>query len=176
MDAILNNIRKKFKITDVIQQRDDLVFVGIDREQAVSLVTYLRDHERFSHFVLLAAVDWIEKGSFQLTYILHNHDIKRDLGISTLIPREGPVMESAHHLWEQVATYQRELYEMFGIEFPGSPGLTEQFLLEGWDDVPPMRREFDTMKYSEETYFPRPGRKTNKPKEYMRKKLYPDDE
>jgi NADH-quinone oxidoreductase subunit C len=39
-----------------------------------------------------------------------------------------------------------------------------------------MRREFDTKKYSEETYFPRPGRKTNDPAEHMKKKLYPDEE
>jgi NADH-quinone oxidoreductase subunit C len=49
-------------------------------------------------------------------------------------------------------------------------------MLEGWDDIPPMRREFDTKKYSEETYFPRPGRETKDPAEHMKKKLYPDEE
>jgi len=38
-----------------------------------------------------------------------------------------------------------------------------------------MRRDFDTKKYSEETYFPRPGRKTHDPKTYMKEKLYPND-
>ena len=36
-------------------------------------------------------------------------------------------------------------------------------------------RDFDTKKYAEETFFPRPGRKTNDPKEHMKKKLYPDE-
>jgi hypothetical protein len=36
-----------------------------------------------------------------------------------------------------------------------------------------MRREFDTKKYSEETFFARPGRSTNDPEDTMRKKLYP---
>jgi NADH-quinone oxidoreductase subunit C len=92
-----------------------------------------------------------------------------------MIPRDNPVMESAHKLWEQVATYQRELKEMFGIEFPDSPRLNEPFILEGWNEIPPYRRDFDTKKYSTETYFPRIGRGTNDPEEYMKSKLYPND-
>lgn len=175
MDNIINSLNSRFNISDTFQQREDLLFVTVEKEQAVQLVTFLRDFESFSHFVLLTAVDWIEKGKFQLTYILHNHNINKDIGVKTLIERENPIMDSAHHLWEHVATYQRELYEMFGIEFPNSPRLKEQFLLEGWDNVPPMRREFDTKKYSEDTYFPRPGRKTNDPTEHMKKKLYPNE-
>ncbi|WP_416208189.1 NADH-quinone oxidoreductase subunit C [Halomonas sp.] len=34
---------------------------------------------------------------------------------------------------------QRELKEMFGIDFPGSPRVDEPFVLESWDDIPPMR-------------------------------------
>jgi NADH-quinone oxidoreductase subunit C len=74
-----------------------------------------------------------------------------------------------------VATYQRELKEMFGIDFQGSPRVNEAFILEGWDNIPPMRRDFDTKKYSEETYFPREGRGTNDPSEYMKQKLYPNE-
>jgi NADH-quinone oxidoreductase subunit C len=83
-------------------------------------------------------------------------------------------MTSIHHLWQQAKIYQRELREMFGIDFPGSPGLHENFALEGWEDIPPMRRDFDTKEYSEKTYFPRPGRQTHDPREYMKQKLYPD--
>jgi len=38
-----------------------------------------------------------------------------------------------------------------------------------------MRREFDTLKYAEETYFPRPGRETHDPATYMKQKLYPNE-
>jgi NADH-quinone oxidoreductase subunit C len=63
---------------------------------------------------------------------------------------------------------------MFGIDFPGSPGVDESFILEGWQEIPPMRKDFDTAAYSEKTFFPREGRKTDDPKEYMKEKLYPD--
>jgi NADH-quinone oxidoreductase subunit C len=175
MQAIIQNIQTHFNITEIKKQRKNLFFLSIQKEQVISVMAYLRDQEGFSHFVLLTAVDWIEEGEFQLTYILNNPRKKVDLGIRTRIGRENAEMESAHHLWEQVATYQRELKEMYGIDFPGSPRVGEEFFLEGWDDIPPMRREFDSLKYSEETYFPRPGSNRYDPREYMKQKLYRDD-
>ncbi len=175
MNTTIKNIQSHFKIKDITEQRDDLTFLSVQKEQAVPLVTHLRDYEGFSYFIMLSVVDWIEEGEFQLTYLLNNPKKKMDIGVRTRIDRENASMESAHHLWEHVATFQRELKEMYGIDFPGSPGVDEEFILEGWDDIPPMRREFDTKKYSEETYFPRPGSKSYDPREYMKNKLYSDD-
>jgi len=172
---LIDNLKKRFDISEVKEQRKNLTFLTTEEDQVVPLLMHLRDQEGFSHFVLLTAVDWIEEGVFQLTYILNHPEKKRDLGIRAYIGRENATMESAHHLWEQVGTYQRELKEMFGIDFPGSPRVDEEFFLEGWDDIPPMRREFDSKQYSEDTYFPRPGSKSLDPREHMKQKLYRDD-
>jgi len=171
----IKNIKKHFKLLQKEEQRENLTFVTVKKEQAVPLVTHLRDYEGFSGFIMLSVVDWIEEGEFQLTYLLNHPEKKVDIGVRTRIDREDATMESAHHLWEHVATFQRELKEMYGIDFPGSPRVDEEFILEGWDDTPPMRREFDSKKYSEETYFPRPGSKSYDPREYMKQKLYSDD-
>ncbi|MFO8086187.1 MAG: NADH-quinone oxidoreductase subunit C [Bacteroidales bacterium] len=174
IDKLLASLTTRFSLSDITEQREDLVFVTVRKEQLVSVLTHLRDTEGFSHFVLLSAVDWIEDNVFQLSYIVNHPQKHTDVVLRVLIDREDAVMESAHHLWKQIATYQRELFEMYGISFPGSPRVDEAFILEGWDDKPPMRRDFDTKKYSEETYFPRPGRETKDPKEHMKNKLYPD--
>ncbi|MCD6353987.1 MAG: NADH-quinone oxidoreductase subunit C [Prolixibacteraceae bacterium] len=175
MKKFIEDLGYKFVLSKVEYQRKNLTFVTVDKENTVQLLSYLRDYEGFKHFVLMTAVDWLEDGLFQITYILNNPEKKIDLAIRTKILREKAKMTTAHHLWNQVATYQRELKEMFGIDFPGSPRVNESFILEGWDNIPPMRRDFDTKKYAEETYFPRPGRSTNDPSEYMKQKLYPNE-
>ncbi|HPR58039.1 MAG TPA: NADH-quinone oxidoreductase subunit C [Bacteroidales bacterium] len=175
MKDLIEKLSKTFELKDVVFQRPDLSFVTVKKETVISLVTHLRDYEGFSHFVLLSCVDWIEDNLFQLTYFLNNPDQKYDLAIRCMIDRTEPTMTSAHHLWKQIATYQRELKEMYGIDFPGSPRLNENFILEGWDNIPPMRRDFDTKKYAEETFFPRERPKTNDPSKYMKSKLYPDE-
>lgn len=175
MKDIIQNIQNKFKISEITKQKEYQYFITAEKNETVQLVTYLKDIEKFSNLILLSCADWIENGKFQLTYILNHPDKKLDIGVRTFIDRENASMESIHHLWKHAPTFQRELKEMYGIDFPGSPRVDEPFLLEGWDNIPPMRRDFDTKKYSEETYFPRPGRSTNDPAEYMKKKLYPNE-
>ncbi len=175
MKALIERLEKKFRVTDPVMQRADETFFTVDKADAVALITHLREREGFTHLSFLTAVDWLEDGKFQLTYLLNNNAMKADVGVRVFLDRERPVMESVHHLWKQAATYQRELKEMFGIDFPGSPRIDEPFILEGWHDIPPYRRDFDTKKYSEETYFPRPGRTTHDPADYMKQKLYPEE-
>ena len=175
MKDLINKISQAFELKDVVYQRNDLTFATVAKENVISLVTHCRDYEGFSHFVMLSCVDWIEDGVFQLTYVLNNPEKKYDLSLRVMIDREQATMTSAHHLWKQVATYQRELKEMYGIDFPGSPRVDENFILEGWDDTPPMRRDFDTKQYSKDTFFPRERPETNDPKEYMKSKMFPKD-
>jgi NADH-quinone oxidoreductase subunit C len=174
MLALYNKLQHRYALGEIDVRRSDLVFITVPREHLTSLLLYLRDAEKFTHLVLLTAVDWIEQDQFQLTYLINNRETATDLGIRVMISRSEASMESIHHLWPTAATYQRELKEMFGIDFPGSPRIDEDFILEGWTDLPPYRRDFDTLKYSEETYRERPGRVTYDPADYMKQQLFPE--
>lgn len=174
MKELYNEISQRYNLTYYKEQRPNLAFVTVDKRQLVGLLTQLRDVYGFSHLVMVTAVDWLEDNKMQVTYLLHNYYKHYDLGIKVMLDRELPVMETIHHLWEQARVYQRELHEMFGIDFPGSPGVEEPMILEGWQGPPVMRRDFDTMKYSLETYDHRPRQHTE-PEEYMKQKLYPED-
>lgn len=175
MEHLIGKIKNSFGVFDIEKRSDGQYFCSVEKPKALPLINHLKTFEGFKNLVLITAVDWIEEEKFQITYLLNDPESKKDLGIRTFINRDGESMDSIHSLWGHAATFQREMKEMFGIDFPGSPRVDESFLLEGWDDIPPMRREFDTKKYSEETYFPRPGRETNDPAAYMKQKLYPDE-
>ncbi len=172
MQALYDSLKQRFPLRDFMQQRDDLAFVTVESDRLHGLAHYLQQREGFTHLVLLTAVDWIEQGQFQLTYLLCNRQRRQDLGIRVRLPREAASMDSIHDLWPTAATYQRELREMFGIDFPGSPGVDEPFILEGWNDIPPYRRDFDTLKYARESFRDRPGRETHDPALHMKKALY----
>jgi len=174
MQDLRTRLSEHFELGDWTQQRGDLAFVTVTRERLRGVLHHLRENEGFTHLVLLTAVDWLEDGHFQLTYLLSNRTAAIDLGVRVMIPRDDAEMDSIHDLWPTAATYQRELREMFGIAFPGSPRVDEEFILEGWLGPPPYRRDFDTLKFSEEEFAERPGRITNDPTEYMKRKLYPE--
>ena len=174
MQELYAKLKNHYKLGDLIQQRRNLVFFDVPKDQLFALLQQLRDREGFSHLVLMTAVDWLEDGQFQLTYLLHNYRLSCDLGLRVRIPRENASMYSIHEIWPTAATYQRELREMFGIDFPDSPGVYDDFILEGWQDAPPYRRDFDTLEYSEKNYKDRPGRETHDPTAYMKQQLYSD--
>lgn len=173
MKQLHTTLSALFPMGELTQQRPNLAFVTVPKEHLRAVILHLRDVEGFSHLVLLTAVDWLEEGQFQLTYLINHRGRCLDIGLRVLLPRDAAVMDSIHDVWPTAATYQRELREMFGIDFPGSPRLHEEFILEGWHDIPPYRRDFDTKKYAEENYSQRPGRETHDPAAHMKQQLYP---
>lgn len=167
-------LTEHFELGEWTQQRDDLAFVTVTRERLRGVLHHLRENEGFTHLVLLTAVDWIENAHFQLTYLLSNRTAAYDVGVRVVIARDKAEMDTVHDLWPTAATYQRELREMFGIGFPGSPRVDEEFILEGWVGPPPYRRDFDTLAFSKEEFAERPGRESKDPTEHMKQKLYPN--
>jgi NADH-quinone oxidoreductase subunit C len=172
MDEMIERVKLKFGAKDVRRQRNALVFFSVEKKDLESCVLYMKEFEGYGNLTMISAVDWIEKDLFGLTYHLHNYENRTDVGIRTFIDRKEPVMVSINNLWAGARVFERELKEMFGIDFPGCPRIDEPFALEGWDSLPPMRRDFDTKKYSQETFFPRPGRHTTDNVAQMEKKLY----
>jgi NADH-quinone oxidoreductase subunit C len=173
MEETLRELQTRFAATDAARRREDLAFVSVPRERAVAAVTWLRDTAGFGHLVMISAVDRIERGVFEIVYLLHSHGRRADIGLRVEIDRARASMESIHHLWAAAQVYQRELREMYGIDFPGSPRVEEPMILEGWDDIPPMRRDFDTRAYAERTFYPREGRATEDPVDALERRVYP---
>ena len=174
MKNLYARMKQHFPLGEFHEQRPDLAFVTVERVRLRPLLRFLRDAEGFTHLVLLTAVDWIEDDVFQITYLLNNRATAQELGLRLKIDRKVASMDTIHDLWPTAATYQRELYEMFGIDFPGSPRVDEEFILEGWTGMPPYRRDFDTKKFAEEAFAERGGRETHDPRAHMKQKLYPD--
>lgn len=173
MKELYSRLKALYPLGELTEQREDLAFVTVPAAHLRDTIQHLRDKEGFTHLVLLTAVDWLEEGHFQLTYLLNNRALACDIGLRVMIDRNAATMESIHEIWPTAATYQRELREMFGIDFPGSPRIEEEFILEGWNDIPPYRRDFDTLKYAQESYAERPGRVTHDPETHMRLQMYP---
>jgi len=142
-------------------KRERRVEVSVSKKLIPSVLSYVKDQLSFTHMSHMSCVDWLEDEHFELIYILWSPDFKIQLLVKTLINRENPSIENVDMIWGQLNTYQREIREMFGIEFTGMIG-KEEFILEDWDDMPPMRRDFDTAEFIKEAYFSRPGREDAK--------------
>ena len=157
LDALTNAFEK----VNGVVQRDKRVIVETEAETITGILLYAKERLEFNHFSHMSCVDWIENNQFEMIYILWSPKDKIQLTIKCMIDRENPVMQNIDYIWRQANTYEREIREMYGVEFEGLVGAKE-FILEDWEDMPPMRRDFDTKEYVGEHFFDRPGREDAK--------------
>jgi NADH-quinone oxidoreductase subunit C len=68
--------------------------------------------------------------------------------VRTRVDREHPSMDTILPIYPGCKYYEREAHEFFGIKFPGNPDYEKQLILEQWDDIPPLRKDFDPRAYS----------------------------
>ncbi len=124
--------------------------VKVPRERVAEVLSYLKT-AGFKTFIHLACVDWIEENEFELVYNVESYEEKTQALLKVRIPRNKPVMESMMTIWELCKVYEREIHEFFGIEFTGNPEL-KPFFLYNWLDIPPLRKDFDTLAFSKEFF------------------------
>jgi NADH-quinone oxidoreductase subunit C len=157
---ILETIKTAFKVEGKVV-REKRVEITAHKQLISSILLFAKNQHNYIHLNHITCVDWIEDGEFEINYIIWSPTTKNTLIIKTRISRENAQMENIDNIWDQANTYEREMREMYGIEFPGLIG-EHEFILEDWDEMPPMRRDFDTLEYATKTFYQRPGREDAK--------------
>lgn len=116
-------------------------FIVCQPEAAVSIVEYLKLEAEFDYLVDLTAVDWPKRADrFDLVYILYSFPRNERVRVKTFIP-EGyrPATVTGVHLTAN--WLEREVFDMFGIEFAGHPDLRRILLPEDWKGHP-LRKDY----------------------------------
>ena len=155
---IIQRIKEHFK--DAVENNGfdyNRVDFTVDKGTVPAILFYLKDEMGYKHLSHITCVDWLEENEFELIFIVWSPEDKIKVFVRTRIDRENPVMDNIDMIWRQANTYERELREMYGIQFTGLVA-PDEFILEDWDGPPPMRRDFDTEEYAKDTFFERPGR------------------
>ncbi len=171
LETVLAEIKRQFHEVETRSIKADLVRVELKQDELLPLLGWLKGSTPFVQLTHITVVDWLEEGQFELIYLVTAPQLCRTLMISVRIDREKAQAESVYSLWLQAETYEQEINEMFGINFPGSPRQGVPFILEGWQDMPPMRRDFDTVAYTRKTHPERPGREHTDSRTYVGRKF-----
>ena len=157
---MFKEIKKRFATDNVEVKRNDLYKVGIKYSRLFELVHMLRDQYEYKTLNAITCTDWIEEGHFALTYMLTTLDRKHTFMIQTMVNRENTKIKTFSHEFKQAQIMERDLHEMYGIDFIGNENLKE-LSLENWVHTPPLRREFDTLEFVNNHLTFREGRDDN---------------
>lgn len=132
--------------------------LSITKDGIMSVLSFLKN-KGYDHLQIISCVDWIDDKQLELVYVLSAY-MKEDVPgeteqlnilLKTIIGRDDPKYITCIALFPVAEPYEREIHEMFGIDFLGHPRLTP-LLLERNYDIPPFRKDFDTKQYVDDVF------------------------
>ena len=121
--------------------------VGVPKESVVPVLTFLKE-EGYDYLQLISCVDWIDRGEFELVYLLSYYsedevggdEGKQEVLLNTTVPREQASAPTATGVFAIAEPHEREIHELYGIHFEGHPRLTPLFLEREYE-IPPFRKD-----------------------------------
>jgi NADH-quinone oxidoreductase subunit C len=116
-------------------------FIVCKAEAAVPLLEYLKLEADFDYMVDITAVDWPKRAErFDLVYILYSFARNERIRIKTYIP-DGYRPQTSVGVHLTANWLEREVFDMFGIEFAGHPDMRRILLPEEWQGYP-LRKDY----------------------------------
>jgi NADH-quinone oxidoreductase subunit C len=120
-------------------------FLVVKPDAVIPVLEYLKLEADFDYLVDVTAVDWPKRAErFDLVYILYSFSRNERIRVKTYIP-EGFKPETATGVHLTSNWLEREVYDMFGIEFAGHPDLRRILLPEEWQGFP-LRKDYSILK------------------------------
>ena len=116
-------------------------FIVAKPEAVVPILEYLKLEADFDYLVDITAVDWPKRPErFDLVYIVYSFPRNERVRIKTYIP-DGYQPETAVGVHLTANWLEREVFDMFGIEFAGHPDLRRILMPEEWQGYP-LRKDY----------------------------------
>jgi len=137
----------KIKIAELLPAAtfEDGEWLTINMEPAnwSSLANQLRHDEQlqFDYLFCVTCIDW--KTHLTMVYHLTSTTFRHNIVLKAKLDRNNPSIETAAHVWKTAEFHEREVYEMFGVDFINHPDLRLLILPNGWEGKNPMRKDFE---------------------------------
>lgn len=111
-------------------------FFVVKPDIAIPLIEHLRFEMDFDYLVDLTAVDYPDRPErFEVVYILYSFARNERIRVKTLIA-EGHQPPTATGVFLTADWMEREVFDMFGIEFTGHPNMKRLLLPDEWQGHP----------------------------------------
>jgi len=123
--------------------------VWINREQFVPTCLFLRDNPdlKFNLLSDVTCVDWYpSEPRFEVVYHLTSISRKTRLRLKVRLNGDDTKISSVISIWPSSNFFEREVFDLFGIEFEGHPFLRRIMMPEDWKGHP-LRKDYPVEGY-----------------------------
>lgn len=144
-ELIINKIKEKFpgSIIESSEFRGDLSIL-VKKDSLKKIALFLRDDEelKFNFCKDVTAIDWAKrKERYTVVYLLYSYTGKVELKLKVNLDESDLNCESLSSVWKSADWYERETFDMYGINFLNHPDLRRVYMPEEFEYYP-LRKDF----------------------------------
>jgi NADH-quinone oxidoreductase subunit C len=123
-------------------------FIVAKPGSAIPILEYLKLESDFDYLVDVTAVDWPKRAErFDVVYILYSFSRNERVRVKIFIA-DGYQPETAVGVHLTADWLEREVYDMFGIEFAGHPNMRRILMPDEWQGFP-LRKDYGILQQDE---------------------------
>jgi NADH-quinone oxidoreductase subunit C len=113
----------------------------VSAQSIVEVAQHLRDAAGFERLSAVTAVDWWPREPrFEILYFLHS--IKNNKRLRIVVrAKESDSIESLSRIWRSANWYEREVFDLFGVQFFNHPNLERIMMPVDWEGYP-LRKDY----------------------------------
>ncbi len=138
----------KIKLTELfssvsIDESSEWLIINISSANSLNYLTQLRNDSslQFDYLFCQTCVDW--KTHLTMVYHLNSTTHRQSLVVKVQLDRTFPEIETVSKIWRTAEFHEREIFEMFGVNFLHHPDLRLLILPDGWENKKPMLKDFE---------------------------------
>ena len=138
----------KIKLTELIptatfDESGEWLNIIITPGDLLTSVEILRNKSElnFDYLFCQTCVDW--KTHLTMVYHLESTRYRHQAVLKIQLDRNKPEIETVSHIWRTAEFHEREIYELFGVNFLNHPDLRILILPDGWEGKNPLRKDFE---------------------------------
>jgi NADH-quinone oxidoreductase subunit C len=107
-----------------------------------SICGFLKYDQKFVRLSSVTAVDrYPLEPRFEVVYHLHSVEQKQRVRLKCRLESDEPAIESVTSVWRGANWYEREVFDLFGINFLNHPDLRRIMLPDDWEGHP-LRKDY----------------------------------
>lgn len=129
--------------TAVFEEGGEWLNIQVEANDLPAFAQQLRNDPElhFDYLFCLTCVDW--KTHLTMVYHLDSTVHRHNVVIKVKLDAQQPQVPTVSHIWRTAEFHEREVYEMFGVDFKDHPDLRLLILPDGWEGKNPLRKDFD---------------------------------
>lgn len=89
----------------------------------------------------LTAVDWPKRNVIEVVYHLFSYRHRHGIVLKVEADRAAPAVPSVEGVWKAANWMEREVYDLFGVDFAGHPDMRRVLLPDDWVGHP-LRKDY----------------------------------